>query len=79
VPSITLRGTILAPIAWVIAPASVSTMFDSRIASSIELFPWSTCPRTDTIGLLMLFSVFIRIKKGVLFLKLLLQMLYKRK
>src|SRR5436190_8014175 len=35
---------------WVIPPASVSTTFDSRIASSRVVWPWSTWPMIVTTG-----------------------------
>ena len=35
---------------WVIPPASVSTTFDSRIASSRVVLPWSTWPMMVTTG-----------------------------
>ena len=41
-----------APICCVIPPASPTVTFAWRIASSREVFPWSTCPITTTTGAL---------------------------
>jgi hypothetical protein len=46
-------GTMVAPICWVIAPTSELTTDDPRIRSSRDVFPWSTCPMTQTIGVLI--------------------------
>ena len=46
-------GTRVAPMCCVIAPLSVLTTDEPRILSRREVFPWSTWPRTATIGVLM--------------------------
>ena len=45
-----LISTTEAPMCCVIPPASRSVTLVSRIASSREVFPWSTCPITHTTG-----------------------------
>jgi len=58
-----LSGTSVAPMCWVMAPASLLTTAVPRILSRSEVLPWSTCPMTHTIGVLRFFvSVAVAIK-----------------
>jgi len=43
----------VAPMCWVIAPTSELTTEDPRMRSRRDVFPWSTCPITQTIGVLI--------------------------
>ena len=43
-------GTSVAPMCWVMAPASLETTEVPLILSRMEVLPWSTWPSTLTIG-----------------------------
>ena len=43
-------GTSVAPICWVIRPASRSAIVVPLILSRSDVLPWSTCPITHTMG-----------------------------
>ena len=65
--NVTLRpfeSTWYAPMCCVIPPASVSTTFDSRIASRSVVLPWSTWPMIVTTG--ALHEVLGRVLEGLL-------------
>ena len=48
--SLPLTLTWYAPMCWVMPPASVEVTSEWRIASRMEVLPWSTCPITTTTG-----------------------------
>src|SRR5438445_384432 len=50
---IAARGTSVAPMCWGMPPASRPATPVPRIRSRRVVLPWSTCARTDTIGLRM--------------------------
>jgi len=48
----TAKGISVAPMCWVMAPASPSAMVVPLILSRRVVFPWSTWPMTQTMGVL---------------------------
>lgn len=59
-------GMMLAPMAWVMPPASLAAMAVPLTESRRRVFPWSTWPMTATIGCLIIgVSALGGVKKGL--------------